>query len=230
MLEGATNRGSLDGTIAASAGPFAMLHTRLMIAAFSARPPGPYTWDDFVALEDDDRRELIDGELLEVEVPTDVHEYIVAMLTLFIMGWARRTKKGYAFVSGYKVRISERRGVMPDLQLYLHANKSAKRTAQGLVGGHPDLAIEILSSTSVRYDRVIKLGYYASIAVPEYWVVDPSARTLERLVLDGGRYRIEEAASGDDVVRPASFDGLEIPLGELWTIPTGDEVPAEPDE
>jgi len=37
----------------------------------------PYTWDDFVALEEDDLRELIDGELVEVEVPTASHEYIV---------------------------------------------------------------------------------------------------------------------------------------------------------
>jgi Uma2 family endonuclease len=192
-------------------------------ALSSSRPPGSYTWEDFILLEGDDRRELIDGELLEVEVPTDVHEYIVAMLTMFIMGWACQTKRGYAFVSGYKVKISERRGVMPDLQLYLHKNKSAKRSEQGLVEGHPDLAIEILSPTSARYDRVIKLGYYASIGVPEYWVVDPAARTLERLVLHEGRYRIEEAASGDDVLRPASFEGLEIPLGELWAIPTGDE-------
>ena len=38
---------------------------------------GPYTWDDFVALEEDDLRELIDGELVEVEVPTVKHEEIV---------------------------------------------------------------------------------------------------------------------------------------------------------
>jgi Uma2 family endonuclease len=37
----------------------------------------PYTWDDFVALEEDDQRELIDGELVEVGVPTGLHEYIV---------------------------------------------------------------------------------------------------------------------------------------------------------
>jgi Uma2 family endonuclease len=183
---------------------------------------GPYTWDDFIALDEDDRRELIDGELLEVEVPTEIHEYIVTMLTLFIAGWARQTMKGVAFVSGYKVKIAERRGVMPDVQLYLHDNKSAKRTDQGLCGGHPDLAVEIVSPSSRKYDRVVKLGYYASIGVPEYWIVDPAARTLERLALLGGKYRIEQTSAGDEVFRPESFAGLEIPLGELWTIPTGE--------
>jgi Uma2 family endonuclease len=186
--------------------------------------PGPHTWDDFIALAEEDRRELIDGELLEVEVPTDIHEYIAAMLTILVGGWAREHKKGVTFVSGYKVKVSERRGVMPDVQLYLHRNKSAKRTEQGLVAGHPDLVVEIISMSSRQYDRVVKLGYYASIGVPEYWIVDPAARTLERLVLEGERYTIEQAAAGDEVLRPASFEGLEIPLAELWTIPTGDEA------
>jgi Uma2 family endonuclease len=199
-----------------------------MIATTSGAP-GPYTWDDFIALEEDDLRELIDGELLEVEVPTGTHEYIVTMLAMFIMGWARQDKKGFALVSGYKVKITERRGVMPDVQLYLHKNKTASRTEQGLTRGHPDLAIEIISPSSRKYDRVIKLGYYASIRVPEYWIIDPVARTLERLVLDGDRYKIEEAALGDEVVRPASFEGLEIPLAELWTIPTGERGVDEDD-
>jgi Uma2 family endonuclease len=197
-----------------------MLHTPSMIATAPSES-GPYTWDDFIALDEDDPRELIDGELLEVEVPTGIHEYIVAMLSMFIGGWARQSKKGFAFASGYKVKISERRGVMPDLQLYLHTNGSAKRTDQGLTGGHPDVAVEIVSPSSRKYDRVVKLGYYASIGVPEYWVVDPAARTFERLLLLAGKYRIEQAASGEEVFRPEGFEGLEIPLGELWTLPTG---------
>jgi hypothetical protein len=50
-----------------------MPHTPLMSEAQTST--GPQTWDDFVALfvalEEDDPRELIDGELVEVEVPTN---------------------------------------------------------------------------------------------------------------------------------------------------------------
>ena len=48
-----------------------------------------YTWDDFIALEEDDRRELIDGELVEVEVPNLQHEQIVAALCYWLTAWAR---------------------------------------------------------------------------------------------------------------------------------------------
>ena len=188
----------------------------------SATPAaGPHTWDEFAALEEDDPRELIDGELLEVEVPSDVHEYIVYLLSYFLAAWARPRAAGFALVSGFKVRISESTGVMPDLQFYRTGNRAAVRTGAGLVGGHPDLVVEIVSPSSARYDRVTKLGYYASIGVPEYWVIDPTARVAERLVLqEDGKYLIAQVAAGAEMFRPDSFDGLEIPLGELWEIPS----------
>jgi Uma2 family endonuclease len=163
---------------------------------------GPYTWDDFVALEEKDLRELIDGELVEVEVPSDIHEYIVAMLGHFLTAWALPRDAGAAFASGYKVRITDRRGVMPDVQFYRPSNRSAKRSPGGLISGHPDLAIEVVSDSSRQYDRMTKLAWYASIGVPEYWIVDPAERTVTRLVLQGERFLVAEVLGNDDVLRP----------------------------
>jgi Uma2 family endonuclease len=183
--------------------------------------PGPYTWEDFVALPEDDRRELIDGWLVEVEVPTEMHEYVVAMLIGYLWNWAR-SHGGRVLASGYKVRIAEKRGVMPDVQLYRAGNDSAVAQQNGLAeGSPPDLVIEVVSKRRARFDRVIKLAYYAQRSVPEYWIVSPQDRTVERLVLvpEAGRYAIAQAASDDDVLRPESLDRLELPLGELWKRP-----------
>ena len=87
---------------------------------------------------------------------------------------------------------------------------------QGLVRGHPDVVVEVVSPTSRRYDRMKKLQWYAQLGVPEYWLVDPEAQMLERLVLRDGVYAIVESLAGDEVFRPASFEGLEIPLARLW--------------
>lgn len=179
---------------------------------------GPYTWDDFLALADDDTRELIDGHLLEVDVATLPHEEIVATLITFLGAWARarEPRAGRVLASSYKVRISARRGVMPDVQFYRAGNDAPAGQLQGLTTGRPDLAVEVVSPSGRRYDRVVKLAWYASVGVPEYWIVDPEARTLERLVLDGEHYAIVEALSDEEVFRPASFDGLVVPLRELW--------------
>jgi Uma2 family endonuclease len=190
-----------------------MMHTSHVLS--DAIPdPGPHTWDEFIALDEDDLRELIDGELVEVEVPTRAHERLGLLIAHFLEGWAEK-HGGETLGAGYKVRITDKRGVMPDAQFY-RAGNEPRGQEQGLVEGHPDLVVEVVSPSSVLYDRVTKMTWYAAIGVPEYWIVDPSAHTLERLVLAAGRYTIADALAGRRVFRPESFEGLEIPLARLW--------------
>jgi Uma2 family endonuclease len=174
-----------------------------------------YTWDDFVALPEDDLRELIDGELVEVEVPGLLHEHIVIALGSFLRGYVRR-RGGIVLASGYKVRISEHRGLMPDIQLFRADNEPGSEFEVGLSEGRPDLAVEIMSPSSRRFDRMVKLAYYASIGVPEYWIVDPAGKAIERLVLVDGAYAIASIHEGHAVFAPPSFRGVRVPLDELW--------------
>lgn len=190
-----------------------------------ARSVHALEWSDFIALDEGDRRELVDGSLLEAEVPTKWHERLVALLSFFLTGWAR-THGRVVLASGFRLRIRRDRGAMPDLQVM---SRETYRTADpnGLSKGAPELVVEIVSPGSRSHDRVRKLGWYASIGVGEYWIVDPLERSLERLVLRGGHYRIEEAGQEGDVLRPSSMPGLEIPLDELWSAVT-DGNDAEP--
>ena len=49
------------------------------------------------------------------------------------------------------------------------------------------------------------------------WLVDPMAKTLEFLRLDGATYRIVASYGGDDAkVRAEPFDAFELELGALW--------------
>jgi Uma2 family endonuclease len=63
---------------------------------------------------------------------------------------------------------------------------------------------------------VKKLHWYAGLGVPEYWLVDPRERSIECLLLRDGVYSIAAASVDDETFRPASFEGLEIPLVKLW--------------
>ena len=176
---------------------------------------GPYTWRDFISLDEDDPRELLDGRLVEIEVPTWTHERIVAVVIAILGTWAWTCKAGQVLGSSYKVRIDDRRGTMPDIQFYRRGNSPRGQEA-GLERGRPDLAIEVISPSSRSKDSVRKLHDYAAIGIPEYWLIDPEAQTLERLVLRDGNYSIVEALEGSTVFRPDGYEGLEIDLGRLW--------------
>ncbi|HWN44524.1 MAG TPA: Uma2 family endonuclease [Thermoanaerobaculia bacterium] len=176
---------------------------------------GPYTWRDFVELDEDDPRELLDGQLVEIELPTWTHERIVAALIAILTQWSWSRKAGQVLASGYRLRIDERRGTMPDVQFYRKGNPPSGQE-KGLECGRPDLVVEVISPSSRSKDSVRKLYDYAAIGVPEYWLLDPEAHTLERLVLRDGVYSIVEAVEGDALFQPEEFDGLEVDLGRLW--------------
>jgi Uma2 family endonuclease len=167
-------------------------------------------------LPDSDRRELIDGRLVETEMPTELHEHIVACLTFYFRAWVR-VHGGHAYASGYKVRIDARHGFFPDVQLY-HPRNRAQRTRQGLVDGAPDVVVEVLSEGSAAYDKKAKLVGYARIGVPEYWVISPEEGSLERLVLRRGKYVVEAVLTAGDVLTVARFPGLQVPMDELVTL------------
>lgn len=189
---------------------------RSVSSTAKARSAARYTWDDFVALPEDDRRELIDGELVEVEVPTKWHEDMVATLIFYLKGWAR-TRNRRVLASAYKVRVRQDRGAMPDIQVMKTSVYRSRANDQGLVRGRPELVVEIVSPSSRRHDRVRKVEWYSSIGVPEYWIVDVDDRLVQRLVLRRKQYVLAQQVDGDDLFEPESMSGLAIPLSELWS-------------
>jgi len=80
----------------------------------------------------------------------------------------------------------------------------------------PDWFCEIISPSSVRHDRIMKMRRYAREGVAWVWLVDPIACTLESLRLEGDRWTVVASHAGDEVARVEPFAGLEIQLGRWW--------------
>ena len=105
-----------------------------------------------------------------------------------------------------------------DAERQEHAN--SRRTGRKLKYGRllvpPTLAIESISLGHEAHDEETKLQWYEQFGVPNYWMLNPYAKTLRCLVLDGGKYRCDQAGANDAELRPSLFPGLTIPLKELW--------------
>lgn len=99
----------------------------------------------------------------------------------------------------------------------------APGTDAGVAGGAwfeqaPDWVCEILSSSTARVDRVLKMPIYAREGVAHLWLVDPVLRTLEVYALEPkGRWMLLVTLEGDAAVRQPPFDAVEFSLAALWT-------------
>lgn len=93
----------------------------------------------------------------------------------------------------------------------------------------PDWVCEILSPSTARLDRVVKMPAYASVGVKHLWMVDVDARTLETYGLEDGRWVNLGNYSDDDAVEAPPFDAVALPLGQLWP-PRPEELEPEAGE
>ncbi len=81
----------------------------------------------------------------------------------------------------------------------------------------PDWACEILSPSTARTDRALKMPIYAREGIRHLWLIDPDAHTLEVYQLNDDRHwLLVETLKDDDEVRQPPFDAIGFPLDSLW--------------
>ncbi len=82
--------------------------------------------------------------------------------------------------------------------------------------GAPDWICEVLSPSTAKKDRVIKMPVYARYGVAYLWLVDPLARALEAFALYDGRWTVIGQYKDQDVVSVAPFTDIRLDLTALW--------------
>jgi len=80
----------------------------------------------------------------------------------------------------------------------------------------PDWICEVLSPSTARNDRVLKMPKYANYGVKHFWLIDPELRTLEVYQLTDSRWTLMITLKDDDAVKIAPFDAIEFSLADLW--------------
>ena len=193
----------------------------------TARTPRPATERDFEALPDGVIAHLIDGEIVTLPRPgwphiTTASDLGGLLVTRFRFGSGG--PGGWVILHEPDIRF-ETSICVPDLAGWRRERYRVARKGPYTVV--PDWVCEILSPSTVQFDRTRKLPLYARCGVSHAWVVDPIACTLEVLRLHEGRWLIVASFKGDDVVRAEPFDAVELALADIWA--PADETTGEAD-
>jgi Uma2 family endonuclease len=138
-----------------------------------------WTVDDLLDMPDDGQRyEIIDGELFVTSAPALRHQEAIAEMHVRLREYLSRERIGHAYFAPADVIFSPKRAVQPDVLVIPLVN--GRRPERFEDAGRLLFAIEVLSPSSARADRVAKRALFRSEGVSEYWVVDLDARAVER--------------------------------------------------
>jgi Uma2 family endonuclease len=101
---------------------------------------------------------------------------------------------------------------VPDLAVFELATLVEQ---DGYIHAAPQLLVEVLSPANTRREREEKLGDYASIGVPEVWVISPEARTVEILLLQDGFLRSTQILNSGTLT-PGLFRHVSVEIAKIW--------------
>ena len=165
------------------------------------------TFADYLETSDDERFELLNGELILSPSPKEIHQYTSSMLHLKIGTHARKCNLGKVYFSPFDVVLSDTDAVQPDL-LFV-SNVRADKNTHDNVRGAPDLVVEILSPTTADRDRTIKLDMYTTHGFKEYWMVDPDSRTVIVLLRGESRFEVSGIYGEDQILCSPTLEGFQ---------------------
>ena len=168
---------------------------------------GRWTYDYYLALPDDGQRyEIVDGVLYMAPAPSTGHQDSVLWIAHYLRIHVKLAGLGQVYVAPVDVVLALDTVVQPDVLVVLKEN-FAKITEKRIVGA-PDLVVEIASPGTSTHDRHKKYIAYASAGVPEYWIADPIAHTVEVLVLEAGAYSSLGVFSGQNTLPSVVVPGI----------------------
>ena len=150
----------------------------------------PLTYDDLADTPHDGRRyELIDGTLVVSPGPVLDHQDVVGNLHLLLRASCPPELK--VVLAPYDVKLADDTVLEPDLLVAPRAQFTRK-----FLPGAPLLAVEVLSPSTSRFDRLVKRERLQEAGCPSYWLLDPHEPAVTVLELEGGLYVERGRASG----------------------------------
>lgn len=180
-----------------------------------------YSFADFLAWDENERAEIIGGEIYLMGTPSSRHQEISFEIGRQLGNYLEG-KRCRVYPAPYGVRLFEQDGdnpedvdtvVEPDISVICDRDKIDKTGCKGA----PDMVVEILSPSTQRHDRLVKLGLYQRAGVREYWIVSPEEQTVLVMLLDSnGVLQLHEIYDRDSIAKVNVLEGCFIEMSKVF--------------
>jgi Uma2 family endonuclease len=169
-----------------------------------------------------ERKEVVKGELTNLAAPTPTHQWLLLRLARILDDYAQSDRRGIVLPAPVDVVIQREPRLQvrqPDI-VYWRLARTGFNSAQTFLKSSmeiaPDLAVEFLSPDEPRRTLSGKLTDYASIAIPEVWLVAADSKSVEVLRLAGDGYARDGLFQSGDTVQSIVLGRLDLRVDQIF--------------
>ena len=180
---------------------------------------GPATYADLEAVSPHLVAEIIDGELMTHPRPSPRHGGTANALGHELTGPFQKGNGGpggWVFFVEPEIKFGGDI-LVPDIAGWRRERLSAY-PERNYFEIAPDWLCEVLSGSTEKRDRTLKMRIYGTAGIPHIWLIDPRLQILEAFQNDGGRWKKIGDWNSADEVRAPPFDAISFSLADLWPL------------
>jgi len=126
------------------------------------------------------RYELVRGELVVTPAPAAIHQIAVLEIASILREYLEHETIGMVMTSPADLELERGSVTQPDVFVVPSATDIEGQRLEWSDVKSLLLAVEVVSPSSIRIDRVEKRDFYCDVGVPEYWIFDLDAQVVER--------------------------------------------------
>lgn len=188
------------------------------------RKPRDKTYEDYLALPEGVKAELIDGELFMTPPPRGRHVRIASLLGIMLgsrfglaAGAGPQGPGGWWILDEPECHLlPDRRVVVPDIAGWRRERMPRPPSDTHKFTLVPDWVCEVLSPSTASRDAIIKMPKYLEAGVQWAWIVDPIAQRVDVYRAGEGEWVEAGAIEGDGVLGLPPFEAAPIDFAVVW--------------
>ena len=164
--------------------------------------------------EDGYQYEVFDGELVMTPAPIPKHQEMVLKIARALDEFVEKNKLGKVYVAPVDIVFDQHTILQPDV-LFIRESR-LHIVQEEAIEGAPDLAVEVLSRSTMRKDRVRKLATYSEFGVNEYWIVDRMNQRIDLYERVDEELRLSRTYVPGDILESPLLPGLQLPVARIF--------------
>jgi len=131
--------------------------------------------------------QVINNKIYMSPAPSVEHQVIISNIQFEIISLLRKKKSGLCVASPVDVFLDKMNAYQPDIIFISNENLSIIGK-DGKIHGAPDIVVEVLSPGNTNDDKVKKRNVYEACGVREYFIVEPSLKSVISYYYNGTKF------------------------------------------